>query len=147
MNENRSSTHEIDSGFVGGSGIRCVDASAVHSGTHRWRKSACVCCRWQLSCFHLVTSDLDYREDATVDVVQVDVPGSLVAPIEELVRRKGFDYCALDFRCRNGFEDPVFLEVNSFPMFVRFDDAGQNCIVNSILDFLQTTKVSMLTQA
>ena len=101
----------------------------------------------QLSCFHLVTSELDYREDATVDVVQVDVPGSLVAPIEELVRRKGFDYCALDFRCRNGFEDPVFLEVNSFPMFVRFDDAGQNCIVNSILDFLQTTKVGMLTQA
>ena len=101
----------------------------------------------QLSCFHLVTSELDYREDATVDVVQVDVPGSLVAPIEELVRRKGFDYCALDFRCRNWFEDPVFLEVNSFPMFVRFDDAGQNCIVNSILDFLQTTKVGMLTQA
>ena len=90
----------------------------------------------QLSCFHLVTSELDYREDTAVDVVQVDVPDSLVAPIHELVRRKSFDYCALDFRCREGFKQPVFLEVNSFPMFVRFDDAGQNCIVNSILDFL-----------
>ena len=47
-----------------------------------------------------------------------------------------FDYCALDFRCREGFDDPIFLEINSFPMFVRFDDAGENCIVNAILDFL-----------
>ena len=90
----------------------------------------------QLSCFHLVTDQLDYREDQTVDVVQVDVPDELVAPTEKLVNHKGFDYCALDFRCRNGFESPIFLEVNSFPMFVRFDDAGENCIANSILDFL-----------
>jgi hypothetical protein len=30
----------------------------------------------------------------------------------------------------------VFLEINSFPMFVRFDDAGQNCLVDAMLDFL-----------
>jgi len=90
----------------------------------------------QLSCFHLITTKLDYREDPLTDVVQVDVPDELISMTHQMVERKGFDYCALDFRCRNGLNDPVFLEINSFPMFVRFDDAGHNCIANSILDFL-----------
>ena len=90
----------------------------------------------ELSCFHLVTDQLDYREDSAVDVIQVAVPEELVAATNKLVAHKGFDYCALDFRCRSGFDDPIFLEINSFPMFVRFDDAGKNCIVNAILDFL-----------
>ncbi len=88
-----------------------------------------------LYCFHLQTGALDYREDPQVEVIQVDVPESLVQPTKRLVSAIGFDYCALDFRCRSGFEDPVFLEVNSFPMFVRFDDAGKNCLVDRILDF------------
>lgn len=86
--------------------------------------------------FHLKTTELDYRDDPLVDVIAVEVPEDVIAPTHELVCRKKFDYCALDFRCRNGFEDPVFLEVNSFPMFVRFDDAGANSIADAILDFL-----------
>lgn len=97
----------------------------------------------QLTCFHLVTSMLDYREDQQVEVVQVDVPSELVEPTRRLVARKKFDYCALDFRCRklgtrsSPFPEPVFLEVNSFPMFVRFDDAGQNCLAAAILRTLK----------
>jgi len=94
------------------------------------------CIDSKLYCFHLVTGQLDYRDDADVDVVQIDVPKELVAPIRKLARRIGFDYCALDFRCRNGLDSPVFLEINSFPMFVRFDDAGQHCLADAILAFL-----------
>lgn len=90
----------------------------------------------QLFCFHLKTTALDYREDAGVDVQQIDVPKALVEPTKKLVTQIGFDYCALDFRCHDGFEQPVFLEVNSFPMFVRFDDAGKNCLADAMLDFL-----------
>lgn len=89
-----------------------------------------------LFCFHLVTSHLDYRDDQSVEVRQVPIPESIIEPTKKLVAAKGFDYCALDFRCRDGMNEPVFLEVNSFPMFVRFDDAGQNCLVDSILRFL-----------
>lgn len=96
----------------------------------------------QLSCYHLRTSELDYRDDGEVDVVQVDVPESVIEPTRELVRRKAFDYCALDFRCRRGMEEPVFLEVNSFPMFVRFDDAGNGCLSKATLDFLCGTRAS-----
>ena len=90
----------------------------------------------ELTCFHLATTQIDYRDDPHVDVVQIEVPPELVAPARKLVAAKGFDYSALDFRCRSGFEHPVFLEINSFPMFVRFDDASQNRLANSILDFL-----------
>ena len=86
--------------------------------------------------FHLQTQSLDYRDDAAVSVVQVEVPEALKGPTLAMAKRIGFDYCALDFRCREGMKDPVFLEVNSFPMFVRFDDAGQNCLADSVLDFL-----------
>ncbi len=87
-------------------------------------------------CFHLATQSLDYRDDLKVDVKQIATPGELVSPAPALAKQIGFDYCALDFRCRNGFDKPVFLEVNSFPMFVRFDDAGENCLVDQMLDFL-----------
>jgi len=87
-------------------------------------------------CFHLQTTKLDYRDDSEVEVVQVEMPPSLVEPTEKLARRIGFHYCALDFRCEMGMNHPVFLEVNSFPMFVRFDDAGKNCLADAMLKFL-----------
>ena len=87
-------------------------------------------------CFHLATQSLDYRDDPKVDVKQIATPSELVTPSLALAKAIGFDYCALDFRCRNEFDAPVFLEINSFPMFVRFDDAGENCLVDRVLDFL-----------
>ncbi len=93
----------------------------------------------QAYCFHLATQSLDYRDDPKVAVRQISTPSRLVAPALALAKKIGFDFCALDFRCRANFENPVFLEVNSFPMFVRFDDAGENCLVDRVLDFLVPT--------
>ncbi|TWU08457.1 ATP-grasp domain-containing protein [Stieleria varia] len=89
-----------------------------------------------LFCFHLITDELDYRDDVQVDVVQVDVPLSVIEPTHRLAGKLQFDYCALDFRCRNGMSAPVFLEINSFPMFVRFDDASENALADAVLSFL-----------
>lgn len=90
----------------------------------------------KLFAFHLQTNHLDYREDETVEVVQINVPDDLVDQIHRLARETQFDYCALDFRCADGWNDPVFLEINSFPMFVRFDDAAENALADAVLDFL-----------
>ena len=87
-------------------------------------------------CIRDRTSALDYREDHGTEIVQIETPPSLIEATHRLVGHKRFDYCAVDFRRRNGLDDPVFLEINSFPMFVRFDDAGKMCIVDAILDFL-----------
>ncbi|QDT08391.1 ATP-grasp domain-containing protein [Planctomycetes bacterium K23_9] len=90
--------------------------------------------------FHLQTTKLDYREDDAVEVVQVEVPSELIQPSIELATKIGFDYCALDFRFRQGVTSPVFLEINSFPMFVRFDDAGQNNLADAMILFLTKTQ-------
>lgn len=90
----------------------------------------------KLFCFHLETTKLDYRDDNEVQVHHLDVPESLVAPTRKLIEEKQFDYCALDFRCREGMDAPVFLEVNSFPMFVRFDDAAENALADAVIDLL-----------
>ncbi|MCC9604111.1 hypothetical protein LOC67_26455 [Stieleria sp. JC731] len=89
-----------------------------------------------LTAFHLETNAVDYRTDEAVTVHQVDVPIELRDPITRFIEQVGFDYCALDFRCRRGFDEPVFLEVNSFPMFVAFDDASENKLADQILGFL-----------
>ena len=89
-----------------------------------------------LFAFHLQTDHVDYRTDDSVRVDSVPVPDSLIEPTRRLVQMIGFDYCALDFRFRQGFESPVFLEVNSFPMFVAFDDASENRLADAILQFL-----------
>ncbi len=89
-----------------------------------------------LFAFHLQTDQVDYRTDENVSVRAIEVPPHLAAAIADLVDRLGFDYCGLDFRCRQGFDDPVFLEINSFPMFVAFDDAGENRLADAILKFL-----------
>jgi hypothetical protein len=87
-------------------------------------------------CFHLQSTSLDYRQDGDANVAFVQPPPELLAPAWRLVQRIGFDFCALDFRCERGLEQPVFLEINSFPMFVRFDDAADNRLVDAMLDFL-----------
>jgi glutathione synthase/RimK-type ligase-like ATP-grasp enzyme len=90
-------------------------------------------------CFHVQSTALDYRTDAHVGVARIEPPRELLAPTGQLVERIGFDYCALDFRCVAGFDRPVFLEINSFPMFVRFDDAAGNALVDAILSLLMKT--------
>lgn len=89
-----------------------------------------------LFAFHLQTDQIDYRTDDSVQVTRIEVPPKIIDSTQQLVERIGFDYCALDFRCRDGFSEPVFLEVNSFPMFVAFDDAGENCLADAVLKFL-----------
>jgi hypothetical protein len=90
-------------------------------------------------CFHLQSAALDYREDAQVEVVPIEPPSEILTPTQHLVQRIGFDFCALDFRCAHGFHQPVFLEINSFPMFVRFDDASGNALVDAILTSLMNS--------
>ncbi|KAA5547066.1 hypothetical protein FYK55_01210 [Roseiconus nitratireducens] len=95
----------------------------------------------ELFAFHLSTTAIDYRTDQNVQVFAMEVPGDVIDSelterIGQLVGTIGFDYCALDFRCQHDFETPVFLEINSFPMFVAFDDAAENRLADAMLRVL-----------
>ncbi|MEM6689198.1 MAG: hypothetical protein AAF664_07215 [Planctomycetota bacterium] len=90
----------------------------------------------QLFGFHLESNALDYREDDSTEVTAIPVPDEFTELIHRYVASLRFDYCALDFRGRDGLNELVFLEINSFPMFVRFDDAAEHSLADATISVL-----------
>lgn len=85
--------------------------------------------------FSLPPPDRDYRSDPAPKLSFIDTPDAVKQKSITLAKTLGFDYCALDFRA-NAAGDWVFLEVNSMPMFVAFDNACENRLVDAQLDLL-----------
>ena len=85
--------------------------------------------------FSVQSALLDYRVDPETKGVSVPLTPDIIQGSIALAARCGFDYCALDFRA-DADGTWVFLEINSFPMFVAFDDASDNALVNAQLAFL-----------
>jgi len=86
--------------------------------------------------FEIVTDRLDYREVNDCGVEYIPTPPAVVDGSVALADQLGFTYCALDFRGETGHDDLVFLEINSFPMFVRFDTACEHRLVDRMLSVL-----------
>jgi glutathione synthase/RimK-type ligase-like ATP-grasp enzyme len=89
--------------------------------------------------FSVVSSALDYREDAGTDVTTTAVPPTVEAPLLALAASLGLDFAAADFKTDAGTGRPVFLEINSQPMFARFDAASEGALVGAMLDWLVAT--------
>ena len=83
--------------------------------------------------FHIDSDRLDYREERANVVHHIATPADLEERCIAMADNIGFDYCAFDFRGTDNFEGMHFLEVNSFPMFVRFDMECQNQLVDQML--------------
>lgn len=90
----------------------------------------------QTFAFHIDSDLLDYREEVANAVHNIETPPHLVEPCVAMADEIGFDYCAFDFRGTEGFDGLHFLEVNSFPMFVRFDMECENRLVDKMLSVL-----------
>lgn len=86
--------------------------------------------------FHIDSEELDYRDETSNVVHTIDTPAEVADRCIAMAEEIGFDYCAFDFRGVDGFEELYFLEVNSFPMFVRFDMECQNRLVDRMLSVL-----------
>lgn len=86
--------------------------------------------------FAIDTEHLDYREVNDCDVVVVDLDPVVEERSIELAERLGYSYCALDFRGMDADDDLVFLEINSFPMFSRFDTASGHRLADRMLSVL-----------
>lgn len=101
----------------------------------------------QTFAFEIRTERLDYREVDDCEVVFVPTPAALVRPCIALADRLGFDYCAIDLRGRESDDDLHFLEINSFPMFVRFDTASENRVADRILSVLLGREINESTRS
>lgn len=88
--------------------------------------------------FELRSDALDYRGDPAVAVAAVPAPPALTAPLGVLMDRLGLDFGAADFKTCPETGRPLFLEVNSAPMFAAFDRVTAGALCDAILDWLDT---------
>ena len=86
--------------------------------------------------FRLDSEALDYRATRDVAIGLVPAPEDLTGPLRRLMDRLGLDFGAADFKTCPETGRPLFLEVNSAPMFVAFDRAAAGALCDAIIDWL-----------
>jgi hypothetical protein len=86
--------------------------------------------------FALRSGALDYRTDPGVEVAAVPAPDALTAPLGRLMDGLGLDFGAADFKACPETGRPLFLEVNSAPMFAGFDRVARGALCDAVLDWL-----------
>lgn len=85
--------------------------------------------------FRIHAEGLDYRASSDVAIEPMQhLPRSIIEPLERLMDAMGLDWGAADFKHLPGSDGLAFLEVNSDPMFSRFDRAGDGIIIDAILE-------------
>jgi glutathione synthase/RimK-type ligase-like ATP-grasp enzyme len=86
--------------------------------------------------FELRSPHLDHRASPDVDLIYVgEAPTAVRAPLLALASRLRLDFAAADFKSRPSGE-VVFLEINSGPMFSRFDDAAGGAVSTAMAEWL-----------
>jgi dsRNA-specific ribonuclease len=76
--------------------------------------------------FQVKSSELDYRKDAAAELQHAFFSQELIDRSIQMAKRLGLSYTALDF------VGDYFLEINSMPMFVAFDQLLQGQIAKAI---------------
>ena len=89
----------------------------------------------QLFAFNLESPSLDYRELQDATITQCDVPSVVRKSLLQLMAQLDLDWFAADFKIPS-VGAPVFLEVNSNPMFSVFDVVSKGALTSAMLDQL-----------
>ena len=89
--------------------------------------------------FRIRSEMLDYRMARGASTIEPldSLPDSLIERLGMLMDAMGLDWGAADFKIgAEGEEEPVFLEVNSDPMFSVFDRIGKGAITGAMFEML-----------
>jgi hypothetical protein len=90
----------------------------------------------QTFAFEVKSRHLDYRTANDAEVVALDVaPDGIAAPLVRLARAMELDFCAADFKAAPD-GSLRFLEVNTAPMFSRFDLASGGRLCDALVAWL-----------
>ena len=84
--------------------------------------------------FDVVGRTLDYRDDPHTQVFLSEAPDDIVGGVKSLMSRLSMDFGAADFIVDDG--GWCFLEINSMPMFSRFDEVAGGLIGKRISEVL-----------
>ncbi len=86
--------------------------------------------------FEVRSPSLDYRALQDADVRAVPVPSRAAQPLQALMREFRMDFGAADFKTDPDDGDLVFLELNTSPMFARFDMACGGALCRAMVGHL-----------
>lgn len=89
--------------------------------------------------FEIISAQLDYRPDPSTRLDYRGPHGRIggaVAACQALAAALRCDFAACDLKTRAGAAEPVFLEINTGPMFAAFDHAAQGALTASIIAHL-----------
>lgn len=85
--------------------------------------------------FRLTSSYLDYRQNNDVKIEMLKtLPQKIIKPLALLLDAMKMDWAATDFK--ENKNELVFLEVNSQPMFSRFDECAKGKVCDAILNMI-----------
>jgi len=87
-------------------------------------------------CFEVRSPHLDYRAAAAELIWRGPGPEPLTTQIRALARELGLDYAAADLKTRPETDELLFLEINSAPMFARFDAVSEGALCAALIDWL-----------
>ena len=86
--------------------------------------------------FEILSEQLDHRQDATAQIRPVQPDRDLCDCLDRLCAALMLDYAAIDLKTSPSGGTPVFLEINSNPMFSGFDQFSRGKLVAAMLDWL-----------
>ena len=90
----------------------------------------------QTFAFEVRSPSLDYRALQDADVQAVPVPSRAAQPLHALMREFRMDFGAADFKTDPDSGELVFLELNTSPMFARFDAACGGALCRAMVEHL-----------
>lgn len=90
----------------------------------------------QTFAFEVRSPSLDYRAQQDADVSAVPVPSRAAQPLHALMREFRMDFGAADFKTDPDNGELVFLELNTSPMFARFDAACGGALCRAMVEHL-----------
>ena len=85
--------------------------------------------------FHVISDQLDYRVDTNTKVVEIEVTKDLSNKLSLLMQKLKLDFAAADFKTCPKTGKLLFLEINSGPMFGKFDAVSKGKICSAIIDW------------
>lgn len=93
----------------------------------------------QLIAFNMQSESLDYRvkQDAKIQMLKVP-PKKEAKGLVALLDKMNMDFAAADFKTDPDTGELCFLEVNSSPMFSRFDYESKGALSDAMIDCLLT---------
>jgi len=89
----------------------------------------------QFFAFNIISNQLDYRVDSKTKIIETVVPVHLSAKLLGLMEALKLDFGAADFKTCPKTGEYLFLEINSGPMFSKFDSISKGKLSKAMIDW------------